>query len=497
MTTAPRAVPPAALAPGRAVRHRGLFLALVCSAQFVLLVGGTVVTVSLPAIRRDLGLDDTQLQWVLTAFALTFGCLLLLGGRAADVFGRRRVFLVGVAVFAGGSLLCAVASGPGLLIAARALAGAGAAMASPAAMSLLTSVFVTPRDRSTALGAWAAVGAMGATLGNVLGGLLTSAGGWRWIFLINVPVCVVAFAGAFALVPVLPRERRRTLGVGSGLLATAGVGALIVGFGQLQVDGPGPVAFGAFAAAALAVAMFVGVQARSADPLLPPALFRRRTSVGFLLVFVSAATGIGAYFSSSLYMQETLGWSALSAGLAFVPWAATTALVAQVVSRNLHRLGPRLLVPGALLVVAVGAALLGLQLAPAAGYGSLLVPFLLLGSGTGAVGVSCTVIALSGVPRRRHGVGAGALNSTQPIGSAIAVAVVALLSGSAAARALAGGAEPVAAVLAGQRFALLVVAGVAVCGAVLAALVLPARVPVPAEADEDVVLSRPASAPLS
>ena len=181
------------------VRRRGLFLALMCSVQFTLLVGGTVVVVSLPAIRDDLDLAPDQLQWVLTAFSLTFGCLLLLGGRLADVLGRRRLFLTGLFVFTLGSLLCAVASDAGLLIAARAFAGVGAAMASPAAMSLLTTVFVAPRERSSALGMWAAIGAFGATLGNVIGGVLTDTGGWRWIFLVNVPICLLAFVLAFHL----------------------------------------------------------------------------------------------------------------------------------------------------------------------------------------------------------------------------------------------------------------------------------------------------------
>ncbi|MCO1655703.1 MFS transporter [Pseudonocardia humida] len=478
--------------------RRGPFLALVCSVQFVLLVGGTVVTVSLPAIRADLGLSVAQLQWVLTAFALTFGCLLLLGGRAADVLGRRRLFLTGLAVFAVGSLLCALAASPGLLIAARALAGVGAAMASPAAMSLLTGVFTGARERSRALGVWAAVGAGGATLGNVLGGLLTTAGGWRWIFLVNVPVCVLAFVGAFALVPAVRGAPHQRLAVVDGLLATAAVAALILGLTELQTGGIGPLALGASVGALALGAAFLVLQARSADPLLPLALFRTRTSVAFLLVLVASGTGIGAYFVSSLFMQEVLGWSALQAGAAFVPWAALIVLVSQVTSRNLHHVGPRALVPPALLCVAGGAVLLALALGPATDYaGGLLPAFLLLGLGTGAAGVCCTVTAMSGIPRHRHGVGAGALNSTQAVGSALAIALVALLS-TAVARHLVGTGTAVAeATLAGYRVALLAAAGTAVAGALLAALVLPRRVPVPEDAEEDVALSRPASAPLT
>ncbi|WP_214402556.1 MFS transporter [Pseudonocardia lacus] len=478
--------------------RRGPFLALVCSVQFILLVGGTVVTVSLPAIRAELALSAAQLQWVLTAFALTFGCLLLLGGRAADVLGRRRLFLVGLAVFAVGSLLCALATAPGPLIAARALAGVGAAMASPAAMSLLTGVFTEPRERSRALGVWAAVGAGGATLGNVLGGLLTAAGGWRWIFLVNVPVCVLAFAGAFALVPAVRGAARQRLGLLDGLLATAAVAALILGLTELQTGGAGPLALGALLGALVLGVAFVVLQARSADPLLPLALFRTRTSVAFLLVLVGSGAGIGAYFVSSLFLQEVLGWSALQAGVAFVPWALLIALVSQVVSRNLHRVGPRLLVPPALLCVAAGAALLALALDPAADYATGLLPaFLLLGLGTGTAGVSCTVTAVSGIPRHRHGVGAGALNSTQAVGSALAIALVALLSGAVAGHLLSTGTAAVTATLAGYRAALLAAAGVAVAGALLAALVLPRRVPVPEDAEEDVALSSPASAPLT
>ncbi|GAA4703177.1 MFS transporter [Pseudonocardia yuanmonensis] len=401
----------AGAAPGAApvVTRRGAFLALMCSVQFMMLVGGTVVTVSLPVIRRELGLGTGELQWVLTAFPLTFGCLLLLGGRCADVFGRRRLFLAGLLVFGAGSLLCAVADRAWVLIGARALAGLGAAMASPAAMALLTSVFVAPRARSTALGAWAAVGAVGATLGNVLGGLLTSAGGWQWIFLVNVPVCVVAAVAVLLLVPAgVPAGRRPRLGLLGGVLCTAAVAALVLGLGELRVPGGLPAAVVLLLGAVALAAAFVVSQVRSPEPLLPLGLFRRRTSVGFALVLVTAGTGIGAYFTTSLFMQETLGWSALRAGLAFVPWAALTAVVAQVASRTLHLVGPRIVVPAAMLVSASGALLLSRAYGPSTAFApDLLVPFLLLGAGTGAASVSCTVTAMSGVPRSRHGVGGG------------------------------------------------------------------------------------------
>jgi EmrB/QacA subfamily drug resistance transporter len=479
------------------VRHRGVFLALMCSVQFILLVGGTVVVVSLPAIRADLDLAPAQLQWVLTAFSLTFGCLLLLGGRSADVFGRRRLFLAGLFVFTLGSLLCAVASDAGLLIAARAFAGIGAAMASPAAMSLLTTVFVTPRERSSALGAWAAIGAFGATLGNVIGGVLTDMGGWRWIFLVNVPVCLVAFVVAFSVVPAIRPEHRQRLDARGGLLITLGVAALIVGLAELQVHGPAPRTWASLAAAAVLVGLFVVAQARGADPLLPLGIFRHRTSFGFLFVLLTAGVGIGAYFTASLFMQETLGWSALRAGFAFVPWAATVAITARVVSRTTHRVGPRLVVPLGLVLCATGAALLALGLDSSTGYaGGLLAPFLLLGLGSGAINVTCTVTALSGIPGHRHGVGAGALNSTQALGGTLSIAVVAVLTTLATQRALDGGGSLVGSTLAGQRFALLVVAGLALTGAALAAIVLPRRLPRPAAADEDVLLARPPAAPL-
>jgi MFS family permease len=356
---------------------------------------------------------------------------------------------------------------------------------------LLTSVFVDPRERGTALGAWAAVGAVGATLGNVIGGLLTSAGGWRWIFLVNVPVCALAFAAAFVLVPSLPRPGRRRLGLPSAVLAMVGVGGLLLGLAELQAGGPGPVAAVVLVIAAAAVGTFVAVQARSADPLLPLSLFRQRTAIAFVLMLVGAGCGIGSYYTASLYMQETLRWSALAAGVAFVPWAALTAVVAQVASRSLHRVGPRLIVAPALLCAGAGAAVLAVGLDPQGSYGALLPAFLLLGAGTGAAGVSCTVTAMSGIPRARHGVGAGALNSTQAVGSAVAIAVVTLLSS------VAGGAGggPQHDVLAGQRFALLVVAGLGLAGAAVA-LLLPRRVPAPGPADP-IVLARPVADPMA
>jgi EmrB/QacA subfamily drug resistance transporter len=484
--------------PAPEVPHRRLFLALMCSVQFILLIGGTVVVVSLPAIRDDLDLRPDQLQWVLTAFSLTFGCLLLLGGRMADVFGRRRLFLTGLFVFTLGSLMCASASDARLLIAARAFAGVGAAMTSPAAMSLLTTVFVNPRERSSALGMWAAIGAFGATLGNVIGGVLTDAGGWRWVFLVNVPICLLAFVVAFLLVPVIRPARRQRLDALGGVLITTGVAALIFGLAQLQVHGPGARTWAMFAAAAALIVLFGISQSRGPDPLLPLAIFRHRTSFAFVFVLITAGVGIGAYYTRSLFMQETLGWSALRAGFAFVPWAATVAVTARLISHNLHRIGPRLIVPAGLVLCASGAGLLALSLERSTGYaGGLLVPFLLLGLGSGAINVCCTVTALSGIPGRRHGVGAGALNSTQALGGTLSIAVVAVLTTMASERALDAGDTLGTSTLAGQRFALLVVACVALTGAVLAAIVLPRRLTAPDRSDEDVLLASPPSAPLS
>jgi EmrB/QacA subfamily drug resistance transporter len=487
-------------APGAtvAVARRGPFLVLMCSVQFMMLVGGTVVTVSLPSIRRELGLGPAELQWVLTAFPVAFGCLLLLGGRLADVFGRRRLFLTGLLVFASGSLLCAVVGQAGPLIAARALAGVGAAMASPAAMALLTGVFTTTRDRSVALGAWAGVGALGATLGNVVGGLLTEAGGWRWIFLVNVPVCLVAAVTALLTVRDPRPGRRQRLGLVGGLFGTGAVASFVLGLGGLRGSAGLPLAVGLLVGAVALGAAFVVSQLRSPDPLLPLRLFRTRTSFALLFVMITAGTGIGAYFTSSLFMQETLGWSPLEAGLAFVPWAATTAVVAQIASRTLHLVGSRVLVPAGLLVSATGAFLLATAVGPTTTYPDLLLPFLLLGTGTGAASVSCTVTAMSGIPRARHGVGAGALNSTQAIGAALSITVVTLLTGAAAARALAAGGTPLGSELTGQRSALLVLAGLVLAGAVGSAVLLPSRTPEASDPDAgaEVALSRPGTAPL-
>jgi MFS family permease len=393
-------------------------------------------------------------------------------------------------------MMCAVASDAGLLIAARAFAGVGAAMASPAAMSLLTTVFVAPRERSSALGMWAAIGAFGATLGNVVGGVLTDAGGWRWVFLVNVPICLVAFVVAFRLVPRIRPERRQRLDALGALLVTAGVAALIFALAQLQVYGAVPRTWAVFAAAAVLLGLFGLSQTRDDDPLLPLAIFRHRTSFAFLFVLLNAGVGIGTYYTSSLFMQETLGWSALEAGFAFVPWAATVAISARLFSHRLHRAGPRLLVPTGLIICASGAGLLALFMGRSTGYaGGLLVPFLLLGLGSGAINVSSTVTALSGIPARRHGVGAGALNSTHALGGALSIAVVAVLATTVTGRALAGGDSMVSSTLAGQRFSLLVLAGVALAGAALAAVVLPRRLSASARADEEVLAQAP-SAPL-
>lgn len=475
------------------VRSRAALLALVCSVQFIVLVSATVVMVSLPAISQDLRLVAEDLQWVVTAFALPFGGLLLLGGRCADVLGRRRLLLAGLVVFASGSLACATAPSGEVLVAARAVQGTGAAMASPAALSLLTSVFSGARERSLALGAWAAVGAAGATLGNVIGGLLTTFAGWRAVFLVNVPVCAGVAVAALFLVPAMKPQRRSPLGLVPALTVTVGIGLLIYGLAEARAAGlSDPTTLGALGGSLVLLLLFALAQRVMDDPLLPPSLFRQRSSLGFLFVVLAAGSNIGTYYLVSMFMQDVLGWTALQAGLAFTPWSLLIAVTAQVTSRALGRAGPRLVLTGAFLSMAAGTAWMSLALSGSSGFvEALLGPFLLLGVGGGAAGVSATVTAMSGVSRATQGVAAGVLNSGQQVGGALSIAVLVLVAAARTDVLWAAGSAQEVADLAGLRAGLSTATGIALVGGLLALLLLPRRVRVPRQARTGVALTRP------
>lgn len=415
-------------------RRRG-FLVLVATVQMLMMLGTTVVMVSLPALRDAFGLSVAELQWVVTSYNLGFGGLLLVGGRLADIFGQRRILATGIVILLLGSLLAGLAVDEVMLAVTRGAQGLGAALASPAALSLLTTVFSRPRERSIALGIWAASGATGAALGNVVGGLVTSLFGWRWVFILTVPVCVILLALVPVLVPrTAPRIARgsqlvRGLKLGSGLLITSSIALLIYALAEIPRRGllSTPVVVAGCAAVLLGI-VFVVVQARSDDPMLNLSILRSRSGVGFVLIMLGAGIGVGPYYVASLFMQEVMHLTSLAAGLMFLPWCLMIIVGAQLASRMLLRVGARITLATGFAIAGAGTAVLALLANESMSFiGGLIVSFALVGLGGGMAGVSATTVAMSEVPARLSGVAAGVANGSGQIGGALSVAVLALI----------------------------------------------------------------------
>jgi EmrB/QacA subfamily drug resistance transporter len=407
-------------------------LALVCVAFFMVVLDVAIVNVALPSIARDLELSQDTLQWIVTAYSLAFGGFLLLGGRAADLFGRRRVFMTGMVLFTGGSLACALAETGGALIAFRALQGFGGAIVSPATLAIISAAFRHGgTERNKAFGIWGAVAGSGAAAGVLLGGVLTEYLGWEWIFLVNVPVGVAIFA----LAPVLISEGRvegvdRRVDPLAAILVTAGLLAFIYAMSEAPDAGwtSAQTILLTLAAVAL-VALFVFKELRTESPLVPLGLFRIRpvvvaNSVGALL----GGALFGGFFMLTLYMQQVLGYSALEAGFAFLATAGTSVVAAGIAQALVTRLGVK---P----VMATGLTLLTLsylwftRLPPDGRFwNDLFAPYVASGFGLAFTFVPLSLAALTVVEDRISGVSSGLLNASQQIGGALGVAIIATIS---------------------------------------------------------------------
>jgi EmrB/QacA subfamily drug resistance transporter len=408
-------------------RRRRLALALLCAAFFMVILDVAIVNVALPSIQADLGFSQRNLQWVVSAYALTFGGLLLLGGRAADLLGRRRVFVGGVAIFALASLLGGLAWLPGLLVAARALQGIGAAMMTPAALSILMTTFPEGAERNKALGAWGAVGASGGTIGLLVGGILTQTVGWEWIFLLNVPVGGVVIG----LSPVLLEETRDLeqiprFDLGGAVAVTGALSLLVYGIVDADRAGWGSAqTIGIAAASAVLLAVFAVIERRSPSPLLPFHIFRLRallTSNVAGLVFGAAVFGM--FFIITLYLQQVLGYSPLHAGLAWLALSVTALLTSVAGAQLVTRIGPLGPLAGGLSIAAVGIWLLSRLPSEAAYLGDVMLPLIVSGAGIGLAFVTMSIGALEGVGDRDAGLASGLVNTTQQIGGALGVALL-------------------------------------------------------------------------
>ncbi|TQM38511.1 MFS transporter [Pseudonocardia cypriaca] len=429
-----RDITPTVRAPAPRTRS-GFVLALACAAMAIVGIDTAIVNVALASIQHDLGIDHGTLQWVVVAYGLLLGGFLLLGGRLADQLGRRRVFVAGVAIFTGASLLAGITQDAGLLIVARGVQGFGAALTVPAALSLLAVTFAEGPERDRAVGLFGAVGGLAGTVGVVLGGLLAAGPGWRWAFFINVPVGIALLVAALVFLSAdRAGERAPRLDVGGAITVTGGL--LLFVFALHHAAGHGwftSSTLALFAAAAALLAVFVRIEARSAAPLVPAALLRNRTVVAAnLTAFLAFSALLSFIFIGSLLMQQALAYSPAITGLAWLSTTVTVFVAAMAGARFVARVGVRRLLIIGLSLVAIGA--LWLARVPAeAGYVTDLLPaFLLAGVGFGFCGPALQLGALSGVSRSDAGLASGLVETMREIGGAAGVAGVStvLVAGS-------------------------------------------------------------------
>jgi EmrB/QacA subfamily drug resistance transporter len=410
-------------------------LAVIAVAQLMIVLDATVVTIALPSAQHALHISVANRQWVLTAYTLAFGSLLLLGGRVADYMGRRRMFLIGLLGFAAASALGGLAQNQWMLFGSRALQGAMAAVMAPAALSLITVTFTEPRERARAFGVYGAISGGGAAVGLVLGGLLVEYASWRWTLLINTPIALVAALVASRLVTESKAGGRTRYDVIGAATITAGLLAVVYGFTRAQTDGWGAsITIGLLAAGALLVAAFTEIERRSSHPLLPLRVVLDRNRGGsFLTMLLVGVALFGTFLFLTYYLQQTLQYSALKAGFAFLPFSAGIIAAAGLASRYLPRVGPRLLMATGL-AFGVAGLLWFTQVGVHTGYLVHVLPAELVTSfGIGMVFVPLSSTALIGVNQRDAGVASALLNTTQQVGSSLGIALLNTIAASATA----------------------------------------------------------------
>jgi EmrB/QacA subfamily drug resistance transporter len=408
-------------------------LVLICFAQFMVVLDATVVNVALPSIQKDLGLSEANLQWIINAYTLVFGGFLLLGGRAGDLLGRKRLFLAGLVVFTSASLLDGLAVNSGMLIGSRALQGLGAAFISPAALAIITTTFEEGADRAKALGVWAAIAIGGSAVGLVLGGALTQELSWPWIFFINVPVGIVVFILSLRLVPESKDEAaHRSFDVAGAVTVTGGLMSLVYAIVQAQKDGWGSAqTIGTFVVSAALLVGFVMIEQRAAAPLVRLSIFRTRSLTTANIAMFLVGSGLFAmFFFNSLYIQRVLGYGPLKAGLAFLPFTAGILVSAGFASTFSPRLGVRPIAIGGMVISAIGLLLLT-QVSVGGSYMVDVLPALVITSlGLGAVFVPLTLIATTGLENDDQGLASGLFNTSQQIGGALGLAILSTFAAS-------------------------------------------------------------------
>jgi EmrB/QacA subfamily drug resistance transporter len=460
-------------------RHKGLALALLALTQFVIVLDASIVNVALPSIGRALDFNQDDLSWVVNAYTLTFGGFLLLGGRLADLLGRRRVFIGGLVLFSLASLAGGLAQSDIWLIVARGVQGLGAAIISPAALSLVTTMFAEGSERNRALGVWGAVAGSGGAAGVLLGGILTQYAGWEWVLFVNVPI---GLAAAFVAPRLLPESRdegrERVFDLAGATTVTAGLALLVyalvdannVGWGSTQT----------IVLLAIAVSLlvaFVFIEQRTKNPLMPFSIFRLRTLRGADVVGLLIGMSLfGVFFFLSLYMQQVLGYDALKTGFAYLPLALNIIVSAGVASQLVTRIGFKPTLIAGMLLVAGGLVWFG-QVSPTGGYVSdVLFPSILLAWGLGLAFVPVTIAAVTGTRPDEAGLASGLINTAQQVGGALGLAILVAVANGRTSDVIASGVRnPAVALTEGFQNAFLAGAGFALLGALLATVMISSR----------------------
>jgi EmrB/QacA subfamily drug resistance transporter len=432
-------------------RRKWFALALLSAVQFMVVLDIAIVNVALPSIQVDLGFSQENLQWVISAYALVFGGFLLLGGRAADLLGRRRIFLVGIVLFTVSSLLAGLAWSEASLIGARSFQGLGAAVITPAALSILSTTFTEGRERNIALGVWGAVGGFGAAAGVLMGGILTSALSWSWIFFVNVPVGVTAFF----LTPVLLRESRdasvKSFDALGAVLVTSGLSSFVYAITQAGNNGwTSAKTLSFFAAAAVLLVGFVVWELRHSEPLMRLGILRIKTVSGANAAgFILGTATFSLFLMLTLYMQDVLGYGPMKTGVAYLPVAGGAIVTSAIAAQLVTRIGvkPALLIG----MVSLTAGLLYFtQVSVHGSYlGDLLPGFLLVAVGLGFSFVPISIAALAGIQANEAGLASGLINTTQQIGGALGIAALSTIATSRTTDAIAGGATKSSALVTG------------------------------------------------
>jgi EmrB/QacA subfamily drug resistance transporter len=404
-----------------------LVLVLVCMAQFMVILDATIVNVALPSIQADLKMSEADLQWIGNAYTLTFGGFLPLGGRAGDLAGRKKVFLIGLVVFTVASLLNGLAPSSEVLILFRGLQGLGAALIAPAALSIITATFAEGAERTKAMGVWAAIAVGGGAVGLVLGGVLVEALSWPWIFFVNIPVGIAVFVAALRNVPESRDEHaHKSFDVAGAITVTSGLIALVYGIVKAQDKGWTSLHTGGFfTLAAVLLVAFVVIESRSAEPLVRLSIFRVRTVRAANIVMLLVASGLfSMFFFNTLYLQRVLDYSALEAGIAFLPFTAGIIVGAGLSQKLVPAIGARE-VPLIGMTMAVVGLLLFVRLEPGGSYVTDFLPGVLFASiGMGLTFVPVTLIATSGIPTDDAGLASGLYNTSQQVGGALGLAVL-------------------------------------------------------------------------